>query len=117
MPFKSLAQEGYLHAHPDILGKSGLKEWDAATKGKHLPEHTMKDKRGHHFSHSTVHHHKDGSHHTEHHHESDPAKNVSYAKEDTEGMMGGMEQNLGGQAEEPAAAPAAAPPGGAPAGM
>ena len=39
MPFKSLAQEGYLHAHPEILGKEGLKEWDEATKGKHLPEH------------------------------------------------------------------------------
>ena len=39
MPFKSLAQEGFLHAHPEKLGKEGLKEWDAATKGKHLPEH------------------------------------------------------------------------------
>lgn len=38
MPFKSLAQEGYMHAHPEILGKAGLSEWDAATKGKHLPE-------------------------------------------------------------------------------
>jgi hypothetical protein len=41
-PFASLAQEGYLHAHPEKLGKSGLKEWDAATKGKHLPEHAKK---------------------------------------------------------------------------
>jgi hypothetical protein len=39
MPFKSLAQEGFLHAHPEKLGKKGLAEWDAATKGKHLPEH------------------------------------------------------------------------------
>ena len=38
MPFKSLAQEGYMHAHPEILGKKGLAEWDAATKGKSLPE-------------------------------------------------------------------------------
>lgn len=38
MPFKSLAQEGYLHAHPEILGKAKLAEFDAATKGKHLPE-------------------------------------------------------------------------------
>jgi hypothetical protein len=37
VPFKSLAQEGYLHEHPEILG-SKLKEWDAATKGKHLPK-------------------------------------------------------------------------------
>ena len=37
MPFKSLAQEGYLHEHPEILG-SKMAEWDAATKGKHLPK-------------------------------------------------------------------------------
>ncbi len=38
MPFESLAQEGYMHEHPEILGKTALKEWDSATKGKHLPE-------------------------------------------------------------------------------
>jgi hypothetical protein len=38
MPFKPLAQEGYLHAHPEILGKEKLAEFDAATKGKHLPQ-------------------------------------------------------------------------------
>lgn len=38
MPFKSLAQEGYMHEHPEILGKKGLAEWDAATKGTHPPE-------------------------------------------------------------------------------
>ena len=38
MPFKSLAQEGFLHAHPEKLGGK-IHEWDAATKGKHLPEH------------------------------------------------------------------------------
>jgi hypothetical protein len=43
MPFKSLAQEGYLHAHPEILGKEKLAEFDAATKGKHLPEHSKGD--------------------------------------------------------------------------
>jgi hypothetical protein len=37
-PFASLAQEGYLHAHPEKLGKAGLAEWDAATKGKKLPK-------------------------------------------------------------------------------
>lgn len=41
-PFASLAQEGFLHAHPEKLGKAGLKEWDAATKGKHLPKHVKK---------------------------------------------------------------------------
>ena len=40
MPFKSKAQQGYLHAHPEILGKKKLAEFDAATKGEHnLPEH------------------------------------------------------------------------------
>jgi len=41
-PFASQAQAGYMHEHPEILGKSGLKEWDAATKGKHLPERVKK---------------------------------------------------------------------------
>lgn len=36
-PFASLAQEGYLHAHPEKLGKAKLAEFDAATKGKKLP--------------------------------------------------------------------------------
>jgi hypothetical protein len=40
MPFVSKAQQGYLHAHPEILGKKALSEWDAASKGQHnLPEH------------------------------------------------------------------------------
>ncbi len=41
-PFKSLAQERYMHANPEVLGKSALKEWDASTKGKHLPEKVKK---------------------------------------------------------------------------
>lgn len=43
-PFASLAQAGYMHDHPGILGKKGLDEWDSATKGKHLPEHVKKSK-------------------------------------------------------------------------
>ena len=41
MPFESKAQQGYLHAHPEILGKAKLHEFDEATKGKYgsLPEH------------------------------------------------------------------------------
>lgn len=39
MPFVSAAQRGYMHAHPEILGKAGLAEWDAASKGQHVPEH------------------------------------------------------------------------------
>jgi hypothetical protein len=39
MPYKSKAQEGYFHAHKDMLEKQGVDvdEWDAATKGKSLP--------------------------------------------------------------------------------
>ena len=37
-PFASLAQEGYLHTHPEKLGKAKLAEFDAATKGKKLPK-------------------------------------------------------------------------------
>ncbi len=44
-PFASLAQAGYMHSHPEILGKEGLKEWDSATKGKSLPQHVKKAKR------------------------------------------------------------------------
>jgi len=44
MPFESKAQQGYMHAHPEILGKKGLHEWDEATKGKYqdLPQHVSK---------------------------------------------------------------------------
>ena len=41
-PFASLAQEGYMHTHPEKLGKAGLAEWDSATKGKSLPKHVKK---------------------------------------------------------------------------
>jgi len=40
-PFASLAQAGYMHSHPEILG-SKIKEWDAATKGKKLPKQVKK---------------------------------------------------------------------------
>lgn len=43
MPFVSKAQQGYLHAHSEKLGKEKLAEFDAATKGMHnLPEHVHK---------------------------------------------------------------------------
>jgi hypothetical protein len=43
LPFKSKAQQGYLHAHPEVLGKKALHEWDEASKGSHdLPEHVHK---------------------------------------------------------------------------
>lgn len=43
-PFASLAQEGYLHSHPEKLGAKKLAEFDAATKGKSLPKHVKKSK-------------------------------------------------------------------------
>ena len=43
MPFKSAAQQKYLHAHPEILGKK-IKEWDASTDFDKLPEHVSKHK-------------------------------------------------------------------------
>jgi hypothetical protein len=41
-PFASIAQAGYMHSHPEILGKKGLSEWDSATKGKKLPKKVKK---------------------------------------------------------------------------
>lgn len=40
MPFKSQAQAGFFHTHKAELEKQGINvsEWDAATKGKHLPK-------------------------------------------------------------------------------
>lgn len=36
-PFASLAQAGYLHAHPEKLGAKKLAEFDAASKGRKIP--------------------------------------------------------------------------------
>lgn len=41
-PFLSQAQEGWAHEHPEKFGRANLKEWDAATKGKHLPKRVKK---------------------------------------------------------------------------
>jgi len=43
-PFASIAQQGFLHAHPEKLGKKGLAEWDASTKGRSLPYKVKKKK-------------------------------------------------------------------------
>lgn len=45
-PFASIAQQHFLHAHPEKLGKKGLAEWDAATKGKHLPKRVKSYEHG-----------------------------------------------------------------------
>lgn len=47
----------------------------------------------HHFSHTNVEHHKDGSHTVHHHHESDPSKDVKHATPDHDGMMDSMMAN------------------------
>jgi hypothetical protein len=48
MPYKSLAQEGYFHTHKAELEKQGVDvgEWDAATKGKHLPHKVQAHAKG-----------------------------------------------------------------------
>jgi hypothetical protein len=43
-PFASAAQRGYLHAHPEVLGKKALAEWDRASKGQKVPYHVKKKK-------------------------------------------------------------------------
>ena len=44
MPYKSKAQAAYFHIHQKELEKQGVnvKEWDAATKGKKLPQKVRK---------------------------------------------------------------------------
>ena len=56
----------------------------------------------HEFSHTTVHHHKDGSHTMKHHHQSNPEKDMEYAVPGHDEMMDGMQSNLApqGGAEE-----------------
>lgn len=39
MPFKSIAQQRFLEAHPDkVGGKAKLKEWEGATNFSSLPK-------------------------------------------------------------------------------
>ena len=42
-PYVSQAQAGFFHTNPEkVGGASVVKEWDQATKGKHLPKHVKK---------------------------------------------------------------------------
>ena len=41
-PFASLAQAKYMHANPEVLGKKSLGEWDAASRGRKIPQHVKK---------------------------------------------------------------------------
>jgi len=46
-PFVSAAQRGYLHAHPEVLGKKELAKWDRESKGQtNIPYHVKKNKKG-----------------------------------------------------------------------
>ncbi len=107
MPFVSKAQAGFMHEHPEILGKAGLAEWDAATKGRHLPERkSMKKKMP---KHTHVEHHGDGSKTIRHTHHD--GTEHSHAVADHHEMMAHLEDHLGTPNEgEEAPAPAAAPP-------
>lgn len=42
MPFRSVAQQHFLEAHPEKLGKAGLKEWESSTNYHDLPAHVHK---------------------------------------------------------------------------
>lgn len=46
MPYKSSAQAAYFNIHKKELEKQGVdvSEWNKASKGKKLPEHTKKSK-------------------------------------------------------------------------
>lgn len=47
MPYDSQAQAGFFHEHPEKVGGAKVvKEWDAATKGKHPPKRVPSKKRG-----------------------------------------------------------------------
>lgn len=118
MPFVSLAQEGWAHEHPDKFGRSNLKEFDAATKGKHLPErvhheekHSMKSEhdglgheehksehRGPHHTH--IEHHHDGSKTVHHYHHPVPVPpkeegDHSHAVADLDALHDNLEEHLG----------------------
>jgi hypothetical protein len=45
-PFASKAQQRYMFANPDVLGKKGLKEWSSATNYNNLPKKIGKKKQG-----------------------------------------------------------------------
>lgn len=47
MPYKSKAQQGFFHAHPEkVGGEKVVKEWDKASKGeKNLPDHVKRHKK------------------------------------------------------------------------
>jgi hypothetical protein len=129
MPFKSLAQEHYMHAHPEILGKTALKEWDSATKGKHLPEHSHMQESGygglahgkaepskphqhpvrakHGIKRTVIEHADDGSHTIKHEH--DAGHQTHHNAADVDHLKQNLDMMLNPQSEEPAEGESAAP--------
>jgi len=93
-----------MHAHPEILGKAGLAEWDAATKGHHLPEKKSKGPK-HGIKHTHIEHHGDGSHTTRHTMHDGTEHSAAHANDAD--MMEHMQGQLDSAA--PAAAPAPSP--------
>lgn len=116
MPFASLAQEGWAHTHPQQFGEKNLKEFDAATKGKHLPErihkeshmdglgHAGKHAPHHTVKHSKIEHHGDGTHTVTHYHHD--GSEHSHAVPNLDGVHDNLEEHLGapneGEEEEAA---------------
>jgi hypothetical protein len=107
MSYKSKAQERWAHtpSGEKALGKSGVKEWDAASKGTELPERKMKKSKKHKMHKTHITHHKDGSHTVEH--EMDGGGMESNAEPNDAAMMAHMGEALGGGEPAPEAAPAA----------
>lgn len=73
MPYASEAQRRWAHSPSGekALGKSGVKEWDSATRGKKLPEKAaaMSDGKGKEYADMVIKHEehgKDGSHQDSH---------------------------------------------------
>jgi hypothetical protein len=114
-PYVSDAQRRWAHAPSGMkaLGAEDVHGKDESTKGAKLPEQTsMKHKKKHTYSHTTVQHHTDGSQTKTHHHESGDSKmDVTSAHPDLESAMGDMSAQLGGGSPEaaPEAAGGAAP--------
>lgn len=65
MPFVSQAQEGWAHEHPEEFGEKNLAEWDAATKGRHLPKRAHMDEKDKERGHGEEHH-ESREHRSEH---------------------------------------------------
>jgi hypothetical protein len=107
MPYESKAQERWAHtpSGEKALGKSGVEEWDAASKGKQLPERKMKKSKKHKMAETHIKHHHDGSHTKTH--KMDDGSELTSAHPDDADMMSQMQGALAPQEAAPVAAPTA----------